>query len=1485
MAAVCLAAFLVAIALGAWCLLLLQIVPKIDQWRGEIAQQATSTLGVPVRIARVSGRADGWWPEISLQDVELLDDAGRVALRLPAISARLSPSTLWPTSLWNRELHVDRLVLTRPDLEIRRDPAGRLHIGGLTLDHRATTGEGRHAADWLLDQALIRIDQGRINWVDEARGSTPLRLSRVDLSMRQRPGLGRRRFEWSLGATPPPEFGQRFHLQATLTQPLWASRTAAKGAAARPSEAPLLAPWWGRATRPGDWWTWSGQFKADLPHVDVQSLQRHATLPVDVQGGRGRLALTLDIHKGQPRDAVLDADVRAVSLRLAQDLPPLAFRQVAGRFVARHEARQSSLAWQGLRFTTDDGLSWPTSSASLQWRHPAMAARTGVLMPQWRGDAWQRTQEGRFETDHIDLALLARLANKLPIASGLRQELAALSPQGRGDRLSLSWTGPLNAPSTYRAQGTLVNLAWRAGEARPGLAGASVDFSASEAGGRARLAVRRGWAEFPGVFEEPRIPVDELDAEVAWRVQPDKGGAAPPRLTVDIPEARFANADAQGRLKATWRTGTGNGVGAGGRYPGHLDLTGHLDRAEGTRVWRYLPATILADARHYVRDAVKAGKGENVRFETRGDLWSFPFKDGRGGRFRIDVPVKDATLDYVPGQQPPAGAKAASPYWPAFTRLNGRLIFEGQSMRIEQASATVAGVGASQYALRKVRGRIDDLAADHPLLHIEGEGEGPLNDLLAYVNASPVGLWTGRMLDEAQGSGRAGLRLALDIPLNDVSATRLSGILAWTEQDQAALRLAPQLPQMDHVRGQIHFTHDRLEVTARTQVWGQEIQVQASPDAQGTTRFVASGLLSAEGMRQARDLPAVARLARHLDGQTHVTVSVALNRGAGGAAGTGFNARPELQIGTNLQGMALNLPAPFTKEAAAAWPVRILRRVEADGVRDQIQVELGGLGPGGPVAMRADYRRQLAAQGPIVSSGSIGVAQGTPLAPVPLPAFGVAARVALPALDLDAWQQFAESLQPPEGSGGSAPPGPPSSATLLDDHLPGTLALKAGALTWRQRTVEDVAVTLAHPSPGVWRAQIDAPRIAGQVEVRPDAVAATAPHVAGANRRVVARLTRLKVPEAEAESLQQQAASQMMEAPTDQVPALDIVVDQFEWRGLPLGRLEVEAVNRLVSGAASTRLPEWRLTKLRLSNPDAQLQASGNWAALGAQGAREPTLPSAALPARQRAAFTFTLELSNSGNLLSRLGLPQTLRGGKGTMAGQVSWLGSPLEPDPPTLSGDVSVLINEGQFLKAEPGVAKLLGVLSLQSLPRRLVLDFRDVFQSGFAFDRIEGDVKIAQGVAATRNLRMRGVQALVLMEGQADLARETQNLRVFVVPEINAGTASLAYAAINPAIGLGTFIAQVLLRKAVVEASTREFTIKGSWADPQVERVPRSSVALPGEIDEGAETRAQQEAPPPADALPRRAAASPALRDNASTERPLCRTPPSSLRPDCP
>jgi len=116
--------------------------------------------------------------------------------------------------------------------------------------------------------------------------------------------------------------------------------------------------------------------------------------------------------------------------------------------------------------------------------------------------------------------------------------------------------------------------------------------------------------------------------------------------------------------------------------------------------------------------------------------------------------------------------------------------------------------------------------------------------------------------------------------------------------------------------------------------------------------------------------------------------------------------------------------------------------------------------------------------------------------------------------------------------------------------------------------------------------------------------------------------------------------------------------------------------------------------------------------------------------------------------------------------------------------------------------------------------------VFSEGFSFDFVRGDVRIDQGVATTNNLQMKGVNAAVLMEGRADIARETQDLHVVVVPEINAMTASLVATAINPVVGLGSFLAQVFLRGPLIEAATQEFQIDGTWSDPRVTKLPRRS-----------------------------------------------------------
>jgi uncharacterized protein YhdP len=420
----------------------------------------------------------------------------------------------------------------------------------------------------------------------------------------------------------------------------------------------------------------------------------------------------------------------------------------------------------------------------------------------------------------------------------------------------------------------------------------------------------------------------------------------------------------------------------------------------------------------------------------------------------------------------------------------------------------------------------------------------------------------------------------------------------------------------------------------------------------------------------------------------------------------------------------------------------------------------------------------------------------------------VTANVNLASANIDRWEEL---LGQPVAAGA------PAAGGNGPGYVPTVMALRARDLVVQGHTLHNVTVGASRDGP-TWRGNLDAAELNGYAEYRQ----AGAP----GGGRLYARLARLALGPSETKEVES-----LLDEEPQALPALDIVVDDFELRGKKLGRLEIDAMNR------SQGVREWRLSKLNLTVPEASFTAVGNWAQLNAQSA--PGMYRAAgarAPGRMRTAIRFRLDIADSGQLLARFGMKDVVRRGKGKLEGQVAWLGSPLAFNYATMDGNFNVGIEGGQFLKAEPGIGKLLGVLSLQALPRRLALDFRDVFTEGFSFDFIRGDVTIQDGIAATNNLQMKGVNAAVLMEGKADIQKETQDLKVVVVPEINAGTASVVAAAINPAIGLGTFLAQLVLRQPLIRAATQEFHIDGTWSDPHVTRV-------------GKKAETQAEAPKPA------------------------------------
>ncbi|HVK33812.1 MAG TPA: YhdP family protein [Burkholderiaceae bacterium] len=1347
---------------GAWSLLLLAwltlqwgIVPRVGQWKPEIEQRASAALGVPVTIGAIRVRSSGWVPLIELDDVVLAPrpaqsgPGGGEALRLPRVSAALSARSILGLELRFEQLHVEGA-----SLEVRRDAAGRLFIAGIEV--RAGTADDDEqgaGTDWLLAQREVAVRHGRVRWIDEQRGAPPLELADVDFVLRN----GLARHDMRLDATPPADVGARFTLIGRFTQPLLSQRS--------------------------NWRRWHGAAYAELPRADVVALrQLLPVLPLQIEAGEGAVRAWMDVRDGRPRAALADVALRHVALRFPGREQALTVEHLQGRVSASRDGRLWRFGAERLAFASGD-IEWPATRLALALREseaaPAAASASAPTLP---------FDGGELSADRLDLAPLARLASQLPLGDAVDKLLAELAPSGQVRELSARWEGPLDAPRRYQLKAQAAGLSIAAAPAaepghlgRPGWRNASLELDASEAGGRARLAIDQGALIVPGVFEQPEVALDRFSTRLAWRLTPQAGGA-PPMVEVSLADTQFANADAQGQLTtAQWRTGAGAGSGRGARFPGQLDLAGQLSRGRAAAVATYLPLGVPESVRQYVQHAVTDGRVTGATFKVKGDLWDFPFVPTAtagakpapaSGEFRIVGKVEDVALTYVPGGD---GAPSA---WPAFSGVAGDLVFDRTSMEIRNASARLWGV-----ELSKVNGGIRDLG--HSVLRLDGQVRGPAGDMLRYVNSTPVGAWTGQALREASAGGSTELKLALELPLADLDRSTVQGSVLLAGND---LRLTPGAPLLGNAKARIGFTQKALTVAGGSaRVLGGDTSFEGGSQADGTLRFTAQGVATADGVRRAGELGGLSRLAALTSGQAPYRLALGVVRG-----------HTEVTLTSSLAGLAIDLPTPLRKPAEAAWPLRIESRVAPDSAsRDTLRVELGNV-------ITAQYQREAGADGSLQPvRGAIGVLEPAP----PLPERGVHAVLALGAVDADAWQAALAKVQGPAGT---------SPGTAEDGYLPRTVALRAQALSSEGRRLTNLVAGVSQDAAdGTWRGSLDADQLGGYVEYR----AGRGPAAPG---RVYARLARLALPPSDASSVENLLA----DAPST-VPALDIVIDNFELRGKKLGRVEVEAVNR------GPR--EWRMTRFVLTNPEAQLTGTGQWQAGGA--------------AAQRMVMDFKLDLADSGAFLDRLGFPGTLRGGKGHMGGQVSWAGSPLAFHVPSLDGKLDLSIENGQFLKAGPGAGRLLSVLSLQSLPRRLVLDFRDLFQEGFAFDNVSGDVTINDGVAATRNLRMRGVQAAVLMEGHADLQRETQNLRVVVVPEINAGTASLAYAAINPAIGLGTFLAQMFLRRPLMAASTREFTVQGSWDEPKIERVERKPGEPIPEFDAAPSAPAGAPAPKPA------------------------------------
>lgn len=1389
----------------------------LDEFRPRIEAALSRQVAVHAHIGHLSAEWHGLLPEFILRDVRLQDARGEVDLSLEWIRARLA--TL---PLLTGRVDFARLEIDHPVVRVQRRADGRVVVAGILLP-TPSEEPGSPFLDWLLAQREVRINDGRLEWQDDLAAGRVLTLPKLQLRLL---GNGRRhQFELSAGA--PVELARGLKVTGTLD-----------------------------ADDSSHLEKWSGLVDARADFLDVAQLRDYLRAPVDWRSGRGGIELAVRFSAAQVQAVQADARLDAVALTLADNLPELRFDRLSGHLGFQRVAGGFSLTARQL-----------LAQGALADGAPQVRPADVDLRIDAAG--------GSARADVANLGALAALAESLPLPPDLRAVVRSRAPTGLLQGLSADWQGSLGRLGTFKVRARMTDLGIAAADGQPGVRHLSGSLQADQSGGTLAIDAKDPVVSLPEVFPQP-ITLRQLLLAAHWTRRATTADVTIDRLHLD-------DSDLVGDLTGTLRI-------VGGK-PRQSRLNGLFDRIEVPAVPRFLPLVVSPDARAWLATALRAGHAHQVRLDLQGDLHEFPFVRPGSGTFQVHVPVEGARLDYASGWPALTAIRGTVDFdGPAMTVR----VSEAHEDRLvaRDVVARVADLDAAQPTLA-VHGQVSgplqsglDFIQQTPLRRALGafagtfqaSGDGSVALTLAIPLSRVDDTTVDGLLDVESASLRdpkgeippiAGLRGRLHFTDRIVAAEGLNAKVLGG-QAQAALKSAPNGDVLLDVHGQLdglevdrQFTHGRLDfvrgdgdwdghfrfgnttstldIVGHLPVYGATAEVKVrqrdgpltltahgappcarvvreyvpflAPEAEGALEWEVSvrhdrttDLISGSGSCRMFGRPAQMTLAGAAEAFT-----VDIGGGIDGAAlqdlapampagilsgSTRWDVhvdqrpgQPLVRILSDLRGLRIDVPPPFGKAAADTMPIR----AAIGRLRGTTELYLSGgvdgvLGFAGLIPTTADeslHRLAVHIGGAAVLPSSEGISVNGTLAKVDVAAWRSALGGTAPALAARPAGASAKSAAPASGVAGLAQL--PLSADLqIEQTISGRYRFEGHR--WQ-----------LHRQGSAWHVQAHGPQIEGEADWS-----------AEGSGRLTARLDRL--------ILGGDAGAAGSAPPTDgkagrSLPVVDVDVRDFQLDRHPYGHLELRGEPE----------PEgWHITRLALSREQGSLSAEGHWVDR---------------PGRSRTRLNAQIDATDTGALLQALGYGKVLSRAKTRLSASLDWPGDPEDFATARLGGSLDLDSQAGQFLTLEPGVGRLLGLLSLQALPRRVTLDFRDIFSQGFAFDAIKGHFDIDRGTMQTQNLEMSGPAAQVKLAGKVGLATETQDLDVRVQPAIGDSISIATTAIAGPLVGAGAWLVQKILSNPFDKILTYEYHVSGSWDDPQVVRVARLAPTTPSGQNDGA------------------------------------------------
>ena len=1221
-------------------------------------------------------------------------------------------------------------------------------------------GDNHNLADWILHQSNMVVRDALIVWVDEQRGAPPLVMRQVNLRIDNL--LNQHMF--ALRGIPPVELATPLDVRGEFDGESFDN----------------LA-------------TWRGQLFTQLDYTDVTAWRSWLDLPVEFSRGRGALRGWVGIQNGSVVKMTADLDLRDVVTKLGEAVPEMVLPELRGRAAWQKITGGFEVSTKHLEMRLQNGVVFQPTDFYF---------RTATAINQQRGGGQVPT--GELRANLLQLESLAGLAKFLPMEADLRARLDAYAPKGKMSNLEAQWQGSPEKPDSYKLKGNFENLAINQVGKMPGFSGLTVDVDGNEASGQVNINSRQLAVNAPGVMREP-LAFDTLTGQASWQRE---GG----ELSVTVANIAVANEDLAGNLYGGYHTLADTF--------GVLDLTLRLARADIRRAARYTPLIALnKEGNNWLNGALVAGHSEDFYLRIKGNLSDFPLDGTKNTLLEIGGHAQDAVLEFDKD-------------WPRIQNITGELLIRGNKLEVKSPSATMLDMQLQNMALTLPNMMSKDLAVE-----IKGEAMAASNSFLKFVHDSPVRGYTDGFTDGFNATGNAHLDLSVRLPLRGDKPVQVAGTIKVQDND---IDLGAGVPLLRNTRGALSFTESGMQASGvSAEILGGAANITVQTAIGGEVHATVKGHSNVDVLRKSETSP----LLNYLQGSTAWDVDINVVKKSA-----------QIIINSNLQGISSSLPQPFSKRAdevmmlhveknpVLSVPKRVAGKACLDKTgnftklppdklfadrlpkdanpvvgsepcpkeniaipgQDVITAQLGKLLS--VRLLRRDENGAMAIQRGVINfGGNVSAAdklaeakkmqqlsqakEVSPTEPVLSKVEGLKAGVwltgNLPVLAMQGWEGVAggEGKASPEKAGLTLP-------------IAG-VNLRIEKLTGYGQNISALHIEAAKRGDGL-AVQLSSSALTGEVIWEPHG------YETASLFRV--RLSNLQwvgdKPVLSAEPVKPALPDKIEHSVRypGKLPALDIAIENLQLKGKQLGRFEL---------VGHPEGKDWRLRRLNINNPDGNLVGDGVWG------------DNAGKPQTQ---LNLMLDIQDAGKILERFGYPNTVQGGNGRLAANLSWVGNPDDFSYATLNGTLKLNTDKGRFLKMDQGAGKLLSVLSLQDLPKHIALGFTDVFSEGFQFDNINGNAAIKDGVIETDDFRIVGSSAKVTLKGNVDLIHETQNLRVRILPALGDSVSLIGIFAISPPVGIGLLLGNTLLGNPLDKLVSFEYNVSGTWNDPKVAKVGR-------------------------------------------------------------